>query len=635
MRIITHYAFLATFMFVGIVSTVACSTNSTVEEITPSIPDSGGEEETDKWADAKFLAKFTENKTAVLLDLTARNGETETETRNLYSAQYLYEVAGFVFTTTTDLETALNGSDFLLLSSVIKDDTFTAAELERLRSWVSNGGTVVAPAVSSAAAGSLFGVSTEGKSKSRNMLNWASNNDYKELAYFDEPEETTMSIGYISTYPYTASNGTDVLATFNDGTAAVVRNTVGKGTTYAFPFLWRDLIQRSQLNKDSSGSRYYNNGFEPTADCASLFVRQAYAQSHAVAAWKHTIPAGYESVFIPTHDIDSTTGYDSLYYMARYETEIGVKGHYNLTTKYFRDYVGRAYYDDKSKKQVEEELLGKHTIGSHSVGHFPDMSKDSRFPLGGLNITKEGYNPYYDGTSTTGGYTYAEVAISKSLLEQDFGIKVNSFRSGHLCMNSYIDEAMKLAGIDYASCWTAAGLMSEFPFMERIGINWDGDEAVLQMPMHTSDVSFDDDIKISEDNYTERAAIWVDVAEKLRGNYAPCIILIHPNREWKMLAEKYLVEHLDRSRTGLYNFIDYGDFWTNRRSFTFTTAVNSEDGSVLLTVRKANLADTHDMCIMLTGGKTLSEDNIRVVDEDGNYHTFTLKTIGDNVCVVL
>jgi len=488
----------------------------------------------------------------------------------------------------------------------------------------------------------IFGLSASSHDKSRNVITWASSDTYKELSYFDEDEEREMLIGKdsngsnsMNTYLYTLGDSCDVLATYNDGNAAVVRHAKGKGRVYAFSFKWRDLIQRSQLNKDFSANRMYNNGFEATADCAPLLVRQAYTLSHETSAWKHTIPDGWESVFIPTHDVDSRTAYDSLFYISRYETEVGVKGHFNLTTKYFRDSRGQNFYNDETIAEARTELLGKHTIGNHSVGHFPDMSKAERFPMGDFDITKENYNPYHENDTTHGAYTYAEVAVANGLLENDFGVEVNSFRSGHLCMNKYLDEAMQRAGIAYASCWTAADLLSEFPFMERIGHDWSGEEAVLQMPMHTSDVTFPDKVAISGSNFEERAAIWVDVAKKLQGNYAPCIILIHPNREWKMKAERYVVEHLDRDKVGLYNFIDYGDFWTNRRQLSFTTAVNSADGGVLITIPKDEAASSHGQGLVLTTGKQLEEKDIHVVDEDGTSYPFTLKTLGGSLCVVL
>lgn len=631
MKQIFGYICLFVTLLWGMTTATACSTGETVEDKTDEKPN---EEEVDKWKDATYLAKFVKQKQAVILDLAARNGEDEDSTRNLYSAKYIYEVAGIVGTTTVNLDAALSNSDFILLSSEIKDNTFTEDELSKIQTWVNAGGTIIAPAITSSNAATLFGVGVGAKSRVRSLLRWNTTSGAGELNYFDETEEKEMNLGSITTYAYTTSGASTVLAQFDDGTSAVVKHTIGSGTAYTFPFQWRDLVQRAQLNRNTSAHRVSNNGFEPTADCAPLFVRQAYTLSHPIAAWTHTIPGGQESVYIPTHDIDSTTGYDSLFYMARYETEIGVKGHYNLTTKYFRDNISKAFYIDRTKDTVRQELVGKHTIGSHSVGHFPDMDNSQRFPMGSFTIKKDEYSPKNDGTTTTGGYTYAEVAISKNLLEQDFGIKVNSFRSGHLCMNKYLAEAMQRAGIDYASCWTAAPLLSEFPFMERTDQAFHGEEAVLEMPLHTSYVTFPDGVKIDETNYKEKAAVWLTVANKLRGNYAPCIMLIHPNREWKMLAEKCFVDGLDKSRTGLYNFIDYGDFWTNRRTFTYSLSVNSDDGCVLLTIPKSTLDAAKDQGIVITGNSALTANDIRVVDESGNQHTFTLKKLGDAVCVV-
>ena len=94
---------------------------------------------------------------------------------------------------------------------------------------------------------------------------------------------------------------------------------------------------------------------------------------------------------------------------------------------------------------------------------------------------------------------------------------------------------------------------------------------------------------MTEDNWKEKPSLWLKVLNKLKGNYASSILLIHPNRKWKMLAQKMLVENMDRESVGLYNFEDYGDFWIQRHKLKFEYCVLDDDEKVLIQVDKLDV----------------------------------------------
>lgn len=64
------------------------------------------------------------------------------------------------------------------------------------------------------------------------------------------------------------------------------------------------------------------------------------------------------------------------------------------------------------------------------------------------------------------------------------------------------------------------------------------------MPLHFSDVI--NNSPMDETHWHEKLDIWLKILNKLTGNYALALLLIHPNREWKILAEKLLVDRMDR-----------------------------------------------------------------------------------------
>lgn len=471
--------------------------------------------------------------------------------------------------------------------------SFTSKELASLEQWVTDGGVLVSPAirtsnsVSRPGLSTLFGVdcsSAPSYRKDRPLLTWNPKftND-KELEYIDEPEEITTSVGLVKTYAIQPTTA-DVMATFDaTGETAVTRHRIGKGAAWLIGVSWRDVVQRNQLNKDDKASRQYNNGFEPSADIWALLLRSIYAGSHPISAWKFTAPAGYLQLLVPTHDCDSRTAYDAMHYMGDYELSKGFRGHYFLTTHYYSDkanfghsYLSDFYNEETIPKAVELYNDG-HTLGSHSICHFPDFNLCRNTDV----LTREEYaqRATCENGTSTGASTWAEIVLSKQIIEGDIHNKVRSFRSGHLCVNPDFNSMLEEGNYDFASCYTAGDLLSEFPFFGRINNDWSGDQStVLQMPLHISDVYNGDKVGITDDNWTTHPAVdeWEAAMKKLKGNYASAILLIHPNREWKMTLEKMLVDRLDPDDVGLYNFEDYGDFWKARLASDYTLAYDSD-----------------------------------------------------------
>lgn len=571
-----------------------------------------------------------------VFDMNSRNYETEAgeeNSRNLYSAQYMAEVAGMPAFTTDNLDEALEKADMILLSSRVKGGrsaSFTPEEIDALTDWVSRGGVLVAPSLESTLsekACALFGI-TEAKQqkKTHSFINWT-DESYPELVYFDEPEEKEVNIcnKLIHATEYVVAESGTSLACYEDGTVAVVKNSLGDGLTYTVGVKWRDVIQRPQLNKDD-GSHETSNTFVPGADIYSLFLRAIYVAAHPVAAWKYTVPDGYDAVLVPTHDCDSNTAYEEMHFLGDYEHSLGMNGHYFLTVHYYRDkgYLSQ-FYNETNIGLVKKLMEQGHTIGSHSIGHFPDFSKSERFPL--TVVTEEDYaaTADHDETTgiTTGGSTWAEIVLSKQILERDLGISVRGFRSGHLCVNKYIPQALVTGEYSFSSCYTAGDVMCGTPFFTRMRNDWSGDLTdVLQMPLHFSDVFSKD--KMTEDNWHEKPAVWHKIFEKLRGNYMSSIILIHPNREWKMEAQKMLVEMMDLSKSGLYNFHDYGDFWIGRHNFDFDYVYTPDEGKVIVQASAADIARNPSLGIMIE--VSVPVNDITLVDENGNVHPVRITT---------
>ena len=143
-----------------------------------------------------------------------------------------------------------------------------------------------------------------------------------------------------------------------------------------------------------------------------------------------------------------------------------------------------------------------------------------------------------------------------------------------------------------------------------------------------SDV-FSGDGKMDENNWQDKPEIWLTSLSKLAGNYAPCVLLIHPNREWKMESQRMLVDKLDRSEIGLCNFEAYGEFWNARREFDFEYCHIPEKQKIVIRTDRKLLDENPDISF---GIETVQAEikEVVLVDEQNIGIKLRLKQITEN-----
>ncbi|MDL2330935.1 hypothetical protein LJC62_02855 [Odoribacter sp. OttesenSCG-928-A06] len=614
-----------------IVLTTACHKDN--EEVIPPEPPAPPVEVPN--VDDTTVFTFTASKKAVLFDITDREYDYRDEERQLYSARHMMNVAGLPYIESRTFSDILANS-LVLISSPIGEKTFTDEEVEALIAWVEEGGVIISPYCKHQEMSDLFGGEGSGYQKTRYAMSWIEG-DYPELSYFNAPNEKTISLGNaeydgVKTYAYSLKEGGVAMAHFSTGEPAVVKKETGKGKTYLFGLEWRDVIQRPQMNKDFNAQRIYSNGFEPSADVFPLFLRSVWNSINEVSAWKHTIPEGYETVLLPTHDIDSRTGYDSMFYMSDYEKGLKFKAHFFMTTHFHRDGINGIYYDKSSVKNALKVKANGHTIGSHSTNHLPDFNIASRFPKGDASVTKDNYQPLHNTETgiTSGGTTYGEIYLSKVLLDNDLGLNIRAFRPGHLCMNKYVAEVLDESKFNLSSIYSACDVLTAFPYYLRKGNDWTQElTSVLEIPMHISDVfnGF-----INETTYPEVVEIWKSIIPELANNYAPCVLLIHPNRKWKMEALKLFVESFDRTKYGLFNFEEYGDFWAARSKFAFDFSYDEATSIFAIKASKKLIEKSSSVSIVVESDKAVK--GFFLIDEDNNRYPITVKPLTSTRTVV-
>lgn len=100
------------------------------------------------------------------------------------------------------------------------------------------------------------------------------------------------------------------MAFFDDNTAAITKNSFWNGSAINIGLSWKNVILRNQINRDFEAQRITSNGFEPTSNVFSLYIKGLFQDYNQHAVRVHTSPSHSSSTLIATHDVDNQTGID-------------------------------------------------------------------------------------------------------------------------------------------------------------------------------------------------------------------------------------------------------------------------------------------------------------------------------------
>jgi hypothetical protein len=558
-------------------------------------------------------------KEVALLDLTGRNASSNTSTKSLKQAM---EIMGIPYSLTTDVNTALS-SPFIFTTSYINSGTLTDGEKVLLTAYVNNGGTLISTSLSDNELHSLFGISGALRVNTRSRMFWNVTSKDPTLKYFDDPKEIEISLGSgggnnIYSRGYVLDTASE-LARFDDNSVAITKHAYGLGHTYLLGVSYTDVILRNQLNLDYSAQRSNMNDFEPTADTFMLFLRSIYEQNTSNAIWKHTSPAASTSALIVTHDIDSQSSADWVTAFADLESNYNVSASYNVTTHYISDETDGDFYT-MNVNHYQTVLSKGHTVSSHSVGHFRDFDNEPVIPKGAAGNTAENYRPYHRNNITYDATVFGELEVSKNLLETDLSTQVKTFRTGHLLYNDFQTEVLEDLGYKYDSSFSANDSLTNFPFRLSYGSAISSDlSSIYEFPLVISGSTF------NAQQAGGSASVWLDVLNKNNNNNAITVLLIHPNRDYKLAELETFLQGLPEG-LALINMDQFGDYWSARDNFQYTA--KTANNILQIIVASSNSFPIHpDISLIINGGLSLSAINI--VLDDGTPLTSELSHFGD------
>jgi hypothetical protein len=485
---------------------------------------------------------------------------------------------GIPFFVTRDLPTALRHK-LVLLYPEVDGTTFALSQGQAINDFVTRGGVLFAQNIFWGGFKPLFGFMDVASIRTRHKITF-SDNDLATadpvFRYLNRPEEKELPLGsteinkVIWTNGYTPAKGTQVLAHFDDGSAAVLRHDVGRGHAYLIGAALNDLVRRNQQNRDFEAQRIYVNGFEPGTDIWLLILRAWYETYSDSGVRLGTIPAGKKSMLMLTHDVDWEYSFQPMVAFANLEQDAKTSSTFFVQTKYLDDATSHAFFFGQSLNILRQIMTGKSDIGSHTVIHSRQFNKvplgtgNEKYPDYHAHATRE--NPAQDATAL------GEVCVSKSLLDGELpGHQTIVFRAGHLRVPPYLPEALVRCGYEFDSSFTAGDTLTNFPYELDFDLDMANPSGLFEFP-----VTFEDE---QLPPLQDRVPSILATIEANAENAAPSVLLIHTNNaQGKLDAERKILAQLPHDiLTG--NMTEFARFWKARdqvRWFSRSTAVGEE-----------------------------------------------------------
>jgi hypothetical protein len=401
----------------------------------------------------------------------------------------------------------------------------------------------------------------------------------------DQPFEQTIPLGgdpgvFLNTWAITVDPGASavrVLATFDDGTAAVVEHDVGAGHVITVGIDWRDVVLRNQLGHAIDAARGYVDLFEPATDTWMLMIRDLYDATVRFGVRLHTAPGTARGALLLSHDLDWGESYDNALTYADDERARGATATYFVHTKYLTDFQDVAFFGPERGAQLAELLSRGGRIGSHTVAHSPVLSA---FPIGDGTEQYPAYSPLNVSYSeTTGGTLFGELRVSKSLIDaalasQCVAHDTLTFRAGNLSYHPAAPQTMERLGYLFDSTRAVGDVLSNFPY--RAMTDWPDalDTGVFEFPVTLEDQQ--------APRIDQRVPDALAVIAANADNGAPTTLLIHPNvLDYKENAEREILDQLPPGVPAM-SIDEYAAFWRARDAVRITSIDYDDEKKTLV-----------------------------------------------------
>jgi hypothetical protein len=427
---------------------------------------------------------------------------------------------GIPFAVTEDFREAFKHR-VVMVYPVVSGKSMSAEALSALSSFTAEGGTLIATNVLGGGVNALFGFSEATASKAHTRLTFGNNNAFI-ARYFGTPTQGVpfgSAVQPRGSYGYTQPTGA-VLASYEDGTPALISRDTGAGRTYALGLDIGALSLLGYNNRQEDVNTSYVNTFAPGMDVLYLWLKDVYQQQEPDAVILGTVPEGKRLSILLTHDIDFTQSINNAITYAQYQKHQGVAATYFIQTKYVRDWNDDVFFNlNGAARSRQLNDLGME-VASHSVAHSVVFSK---LPPGTGQETYPGYEPFVKSRKEIRNATVmGELRVSKYLLEATVpGLQVTSFRPGHLENPDILPQALEATGYRFSSSTTANNSLTHMPFRLNYNHRSAAETSVFEFP-----ITIEDEAPPLMGSRLPQA---IEVAEKIQRYGGLFVVLTHPN----------------------------------------------------------------------------------------------------------
>lgn len=388
------------------------------------------------------------------------------------------------------------------------------------------------------------------------------------------PEGSEPPIGVTSYRPSTAT----VLASYTDGTAAILERPVGQGWAVTMGLDLGYVLWRGQALRAEGFSGSFNNRFTPGTDTVLLLLEALYRRGERWAVTIDPTPDGKAMTVLLTHDVDAQTSMRNSLTFAKEERDRGVRGTFFIQTKYIRDFNDEVFLTDQWVTDINALAATGMEVGSHTVAHSKVFD---RFPLGTGSEQYPDYRPVVTGRfSAQGATVLGELRVSKFLLETlSPGVRVRSFRAGELAYPLTLPQALEATGYSYNSTATANTALTHLPYQ------------LTKDRMQTTAVEvYEFPVTIEDEELPplgERLPDALTVAHQLERYGGVMTVLIHPNiLDHKLRFETGLIDTL-KAAAWIGALDEFGDWWSGRDHVEVDVVETEQGAHLRLTTREA------------------------------------------------
>ena len=406
--------------------------------------------------------------------------------------------------------------------------------LRGLADHVTHGGTLIANEVYGGGFLPLFGFREMVPSMTHRRLIWSTTSPL--TASFQDPKEQTLRLAPddprraqpIGSYHFTQPLTTP-LATYDDGTAAVLARSVGKGHAYVFGLDLGFLFMKGYTLREEGLTEAYDNRFEPVLDVFLRLIREIYRHEEPHAVTIHPVPHNRAVTVMLTHDIDAQTSMANALTYAALEQRHGIVGTYFVQTKYLRDFNDDILLTPQAVHEMQQLAQLGMELGSHTVAHSKVLD---HFPMGTGQETFPEYAPFVHTRLTASNATVlGELRISKFLIDRLAApTPIVSFRPGELSNPAGLAQALMATGYRYSSSATANNSLTHLPYQLTVSRAGTAETPIFEFPVTIEDEELPE--------MGSRVQDGIVLAQKIARYGGLVNVLIHPN----ILGHKYAFE---------------------------------------------------------------------------------------------